>query len=144
MPYNKHTRSTNYNSSNEGCRQDGYQNFHDRDLWYVLQISNVFTNTTNLYLKYSTANNKYPERIMYSLQQQTFNAAVRTFKRNVARRNKIALGPVNIIISLNKQQIVENTPKKIKKKLNKSIWLRLCGPSHSSSSDRCTSWTFLS
>jgi hypothetical protein len=35
----------------------------------------------------------HPERSMYSLQQQTFNVAVRTSKRNVTRRNKIALGP---------------------------------------------------
>jgi hypothetical protein len=49
---------------------------------------------------------------MYSLQQQTFNAAVRISKRNVARRNKIVLGPGDIANSLNKLTIVENIPKK--------------------------------
>ena len=59
---------------------------------------------------------------MYSLQQQTFNAAVRTSKRNVAKRNKIALGPGDITNSLNKLKIVENIPKKWKK-----IYIKIFG-----------------
>jgi hypothetical protein len=59
---------------------------------------------------------------MYSLQQQTFNAAVRISKRNVARRNKIVLGPGDIANSLNKLTIVENIPKKWKK-----IYIKIFG-----------------